>query len=62
MSGGGGQALVGKWGRVPEGGIDQIFANWGDHQSPQGKNPAFRLTSHIGEKTQAQTSIAVKYF
>ena len=34
MSGGGGQALVGKWGRVPDGGIDQIFANWGDPQSP----------------------------
>ena len=30
MSGGGGQAVVGKWGRVPDGGIDQIFASWGD--------------------------------
>ena len=39
MSGGGGQALVGKWGRVPYGGgIDQLFANWGT-PSPPGKNP-----------------------
>ena len=38
MSGGGGQALVGKWGRLPDGGIDQIFANWGD---PPGKNPEY---------------------
>ena len=30
MSDEGGQALVGKWGRVPDGGIDQIFVNWGD--------------------------------
>ena len=39
MSGGGwgwGQALVGKWGRVPDGGIDQIFAN---PVPTQGKNP-----------------------
>ena len=36
MFGGGGQALVGKWGEVPDrgGGIDQIFTNWGDPQSP----------------------------
>ena len=34
MSGGGGQALVGKWGRVLDGGIDQIFANWGDLPVP----------------------------
>ena len=35
MSGGGGQALVGKWGRVPDGGgIDQIFVNWGDPPVP----------------------------
>ena len=34
MSGGGGQALVGKWGRVPDGGMDQIFANWRDPQFP----------------------------
>ena len=43
MSGGGGQAQVGKWGRVLDGGgIDQIFANWGDPQSPPGKNPGYR--------------------
>ena len=30
MLGGGGQALVEKWGRVPDGtGVDQIFDNWG---------------------------------
>ena len=41
MSGGGGQALVGKWGRMPDGGgIDQIFANWGGTPSPpREKNP-----------------------
>ena len=39
MSGGGGQALVGKWGQMPDGGIDQIFADWGDPQFPPGKNP-----------------------
>ena len=36
MSGGGGQALVKKRGPVPDGEIDQIFANWGD---PQEKSP-----------------------
>ena len=35
MSGGGGQALGGKWGLVPDGEIDQIFKNWGDLQSPR---------------------------
>ena len=48
MSDGGGQALVGKWGRVPDGGggeIDQIFANWGDPQSPLEKTCRIRITS-----------------
>ena len=39
MSGGGGQAVVRKWGRVPGGGgIVQIFAKWGGGppQSPPG--------------------------
>ena len=35
---GGGQALVGKWGHVPDGdhgrGIDQIFADWGPPVPP----------------------------
>ena len=40
MSGGGGQALVGKWGWVLDGEIDQIFANWGDPLvPPPRKNP-----------------------
>ena len=35
MSGGGGQALVGKWGQVPDGGgIDEIFASWGETPVP----------------------------
>ena len=29
-------------GRVPDGGIDQIFANWGDPKSPPGKNSGAR--------------------
>ena len=37
MSSGGGQALVRKWGQVPNGGIDQTFVNWGDPPVPQGK-------------------------
>ena len=52
MSGGGGQALVGKWGRVPK---YQIFANWGDPPSPptpQEKNPGT-----YGEKLLDITSI-----
>ena len=36
MLDGGGQTLIRKWGRVMDGGIDQIFANWGDLP---GKNP-----------------------
>ena len=37
MSGGEEQATVGKWGWVPDGGINQIFTNWGTPQSPQEK-------------------------
>ena len=44
MSGGGGQVLVGKWGRVPDGGIDQIFANWGD--SPR-ENPELHCSDIV---------------
>ena len=33
----GGQALVQKRGQVSDGGIDKIFAGWGDPQSPQEK-------------------------
>ena len=44
MSSGGGQAQVGKWERVPDGGIDQIFTNLGNPQSPQEKNPALLCT------------------
>ena len=39
MSGGGGQALVGKWGLVLDGGIDQIFADWKPPSTPPGKEP-----------------------
>ena len=39
MSGGGGQAQVGKWDQVPDRGIDQIFANWGDPSPPRKKKP-----------------------
>ena len=44
MSGEGGQAPVGKWGQVPDGGIDKIFANWGGTPTvppprPPEKNP-----------------------
>ena len=41
--GGGGQALVQKWGQVSDGGIDNIFAGWGT-PIPPGKTPA-ELTS-----------------
>ena len=34
---GGGQALVQKRGQVPDGGIDKIFARWGDSPVPPGK-------------------------
>ena len=37
MSGGEGQALVGKWGWVLDGGIDHIFANWGTPSPPREK-------------------------
>ena len=36
-SAGGGQALAQKRGQVSDGGIDNIFAGWGDPQSPQEK-------------------------
>ena len=37
MGGGEGQALVQKWGQVLDGGIDKIFARWGDPYSPRKK-------------------------
>ena len=54
MVGGGGQAPVRKWGRVPDwgGGIDQIFANWGEPPSPPRQKTLLYVNSHIcAEKT-----------
>ena len=36
---GGGQALVQKWRQVSDGGIDKIFAGWGDSPPPQEEKP-----------------------
>ena len=49
MSGRGGQVLIRKWGRVPDGGIDQIFVKWGGPPAPPGaeKNPGSVLKMSI---------------
>ena len=43
-SAGGGQTLVQKWGQVSDGGIDKIFAGWGDPPVPQEKKKPCRCT------------------
>ena len=51
--GGRGEALVGKWGQVLDGGIDQIFANWGVTPPPvphQGKNPAQKKNNSMSKR------------
>ena len=45
----GGQALVQKWGQVLDGGIDKIFAGWGDPQSPT-LLPVFNLNKQISQQ------------
>ena len=43
----GGQALVPKWGQVSMGGggIDKIFARWGDPPVPQEKNVCYHMAN-----------------
>ena len=56
MSGGGEQALLGKWGRVPDGGgIDQIFANWGGIPHPPEEKTLGLKSFPIEWLTQAYT-------
>ena len=57
-SAGGGQALVQKWEQVSDGGIDKIFARWGDPLVLPGKKPCLTLVSkHLWQCYQAWVKI-----